>query len=427
MNSVVVIGTQWGDEGKGKIVDWLSGKADIVVRFQGGNNAGHTIQIDGKTYKLSLLPSGIIRGKYAIIGNGVVLDPWALYEEIKSISSQGIVINNNNLAIAENVHLILPLHKKIDELNEAIKGSSLIGTTKKGIGPAYEDKVGRRGIRLCDLFDKNYLINKVESLTSYHNIRLKSQNFKLFNSKDVFDEIVKISNFLTQFSSPVWMKINKEIKNKKKILFEGAQGSLLDIDFGTYPFVTSSNTLAGQINLGTGLGNKNKNYYLGIAKAYTTRVGSGPFPTELEDSIGEYLSQKGNEYGTVTNRKRRCGWFDSVLVKQTVILNGLDSIVITKLDVLDDFDQLKICVGYKLNGEEKNYFPLNSLEQSKIEPVYINMPGWKESTVGIKDWDKLPLNAKKYIKKIGELIDCKISVISNSPEREDTILLENIF
>ena len=427
MTSVTIVGTQWGDEGKGKIVDWLSGEADIVVRFQGGNNAGHTIQNKGKVYKLSLLPSGIARGKKAIIGNGVVLDPWALKKEIEMISNEGIKVSKENLIIAENIQLILPFHKKIDEINEISRGSNLIGTTKKGIGPAYEDKVGRRGIRLCDLYDYKELSKKLENLIAYHNIRLEAKKTPTFNSKEILRELIEISKFLIPFASPVWKYINEASSLDKKILFEGAQGSLLDIDFGTYPFVTSSNTLAGQINLGSGLGKNQQNYVLGITKAYTTRVGSGPFPTELKDSIGEALIKRGNEFGTVTNRKRRCGWFDSVLVKQTAILNGLDALAITKLDVLDDFDNLKICIGYKLNEKKFDYFPFNTEVQKNIKPIYLSLPGWKSSTVGISKWDNLPLNAKNYIKKIEEQTNCKVTVISTSPEREDTILLDKPF
>jgi len=427
MPSVTIVGTQWGDEGKGKVVDWLSGEADIVVRFQGGNNAGHTLQNKGKIYKLSLLPSGITRGKKAIIGNGVVLDPWALKQEIEIISNEGIKVNKENLSIAENIHLILPFHKKIDEINEISRGSNLIGTTKKGIGPAYEDKVGRRGIRLCDLYDHEELSKKLENLTAYHNVRLGDKKNQSFKSNEILKELIEISKFLIPFASPVWKFINEAIFSNKKILFEGAQGSLLDIDFGTYPFVTSSNTLAGQINVGSGLGKNQQNYILGITKAYTTRVGSGPFPTELIDTIGEYLLNKGNEFGTVTNRKRRCGWFDSVLVKQSVILNGLNALVITKLDVLDDLDNLKICTGYELNEKKFDYFPFNTEIQNKIKPIYLTLSGWKSSTVGINKWENLPLNAKKYIKKIEELTNCKVTVISTSPEREDTILLEKPF
>tara|TARA_Y100000590_G_scaffold84843_1_gene94781 strand:- start:5937 stop:7220 length:1284 start_codon:yes stop_codon:yes gene_type:complete len=427
MTNVTIVGTQWGDEGKGKIVDWLSIKADLVVRFQGGNNAGHTLQINGKIYKLSLLPSGIIRGKLGIIGNGVVLDPWALKEEIKTISESGININNKNLMIAENVPLILPIHKKLDELNESLKKENLIGTTKKGIGPAYEDKVGRRAIRLCDLYNKNTLKQKVEFLSNYHNVRFSAGNFEIFNSDKLFDQLVDISIFLKPFISSTWRIINQAILNKKNILFEGAQGSLLDIDFGTYPYVTSSNTLASQVNIGSGLGANKKIYILGIAKAYTTRVGSGPFPTELNDSIGDYLSKTGKEFGTVTSRKRRCGWFDSVLVKQTTILNGLTSLAITKLDVLDNLENIKICIGYNINEKNIEYFPFSEEMQNNIKPIYITMPGWKKSTQGIKNFNDLPLNAKKYINKIEELINCKVTIISTSPEREDTILLENPF
>ncbi|MBI29544.1 MAG: adenylosuccinate synthase [Pelagibacteraceae bacterium] len=426
MSNVTIVGTQWGDEGKGKIVDWLSEKADLVVRFQGGNNAGHTIQIKDKIYKLSLLPSGIVRKKISVIGNGVVLDPWALKEEIASVKKKGIKVDPKILYIAENTTLVLPFYKDIDSLNESLRGKNIIGTTKRGIGPAYEDKVGRRCIRLCDLKNKKKLRIKVQSLVEYHNPRFKYHNKKLLSTKDIYNSLVKISNFINQYSYPVWKLINESMKKNKKILFEGAQGSLLDIDFGTHPFVTSSNTLSGQIYSGTGLGNSS-NYVLGITKAYTTRVGSGPFPTELKNSIGEFLGKQGNEFGTVTNRKRRCGWFDAVLVNQTKILNGLNSLAITKLDVLDKLENIKICSGYRINKKIINYFPADEHSQSLIKPIYISLPGWKSSTVGIKRWDKLPAKAKKYLKTIEKLTNCKITVISTSPERNGTILLESPF
>ena len=427
MPSVTVIGTQWGDEGKGKIVDWLSAKANIVVRFQGGNNAGHTIQIKNKIYKLSLLPSGIIRGKLCIIGNGVVLDLWALKKEIKSISKLGIKINDKKLMVAENTPLILPIHKIIDEINEKIRGSDSIGTTKKGIGPAYEDKVGRRAIRICDLYDRKELKKKIDDLIKFHNYRnLKFKN-KRFNSKEIYNNLIKISGFIKPFTKPVWKILHEATKKNKKILFEGAQGSLLDLDFGTYPFVTSSNTLTGQIYLGTGVNSKYKNYLLGITKAYTTRVGKGPFPTELKNFVGEYLVNQGKEYGTVTGRKRRCGWFDAVLVKQSVILNSLDSIAITKLDVLDELKELKICTHYMYKNKKIDYFPYSQKIQSNLKPIYIKLPGWNKSTAGINKWSDLPKNAKKYLKKIQELVNCKISIVSTSPERDSSILLEKIF
>ena len=427
MPSVTIIGTQWGDEGKGKIVDWLSSEADIVVRFQGGNNAGHTIQIDKDIYKLSLLPSGIVRNKLCMIGNGVVLDPWELKKEIETLSTQGIKINNKNLFIAENITLILPFHKDIDEINERTRGSKSIGTTKRGIGPAYEDKVGRRSVRLCDLLDKENLFNKIKMLAEHHNVRFKEAKLNTINIETVYKKILEISKFLTPFSFPVWKLINESQNRDKKILFEGAQGSLLDIDFGTYPYVTSSNTLAGQMFIGSGLGINKSNYVLGITKAYTTRVGNGPFPTEINDSIGDYLSSKGKEFGTVTNRKRRCGWFDSILVRQSVILNGLNSLAITKLDVLDDLENIKICVGYKIDNKKIDYFPSSISLHKNLKPEYIDMPGWKTSTLDINNWDKLPLNAKNYLKKIEELTKCKIAVVSTGPDRNSTILIEKPF
>ena len=420
-----IIGTQWGDEGKGKIVDWLSSKADVVVRFQGGNNAGHTIVIEDKVYKLNLLPSGIIRGKKCIIGNGVVLDPWALINEINTLKKQGLKIDNNNLIIADNICLILPVHKIIDEINENLRGDENLGTTKKGIGPAYEDKVGRRSIRLCDLKNKKLIEKKVTNLLNFHNLRLEKYN-KVIDKDKLVDDLFKISSVLNSFSNPVWKLINDFGDKNSFILFEGAQGALLDIDFGTYPYVTSSNTSAGQIFSGTGFGIKKNHRVLGISKAYTTRVGSGPFPTELTDKIGNHLGEKGQEFGTVTKRKRRCGWFDTNLVKQSVKISGITDIVLTKLDVLDELNSIKICIGYKLGNEEYDYLPSNEYEQSSVEPIYETLPGWKESTFGIQKWDELPINAKKYILFLERLIETKISIISTGPERNQTIDKINI-
>ena len=420
-----VIGTQWGDEGKGKIVDWLSSKADVVVRFQGGNNAGHTIVIDDKIFKLNLLPSGIIRGKKCIIGNGVVLDPWALIAEIKNLDSQGLNITNQNLLIAENVCLILPIHKIIDEINELSRGNEIIGTTKKGIGPAYEDKVGRRAIRLCDLHNKNLLEKKISDLVKFHSPRLNEYNKKIDPDK-LLSDLSNLSTYYRKFSSPVWKILNELGEKNKFILFEGAQGALLDIDFGTYPYVTSSNTSAGQIFSGTGFGIKKNHRVFGITKAYTTRVGSGPFPTELTDSIGEYLGEKGNEFGTVTKRKRRCGWFDINLVKQSVKISGITDIVLTKLDVLDDLEMIKICVGYTLNNETYDYLPFNESEQLLVKPIYKTLSGWNESTFGITKWENLPLKAQEYILFLEGLIDTKISIISTGPERNQTIDRKNL-
>ena len=420
-----VIGTQWGDEGKGKIVDWLSLKADAVVRFQGGNNAGHTLKIDNKVFKLNLLPSGIIRGKNCIIGNGVILDPWALKEEIIKLENQGIEINTKNLQIAENICLILPIHKILDGINEEGRGEENIGTTKKGIGPAYEDKIGRRSIRLCDLNDKDLVRKKIKNLVSYHSLRLKYFKKEIDEDKLFFD-LLDVYKDISIYSSPVWKKINDLGKKNKIILFEGAQGALLDIDFGTYPFVTSSNTSSGQIFAGTGFGIKNGHEVFGITKAYTTRVGSGPFPTELHDKIGDYLGTKGQEFGTVTKRKRRCGWFDANLVRQTIQISGINHIVLTKLDVLDDLEEIKICVGYNINGEKYDYLPFNENQQKEIKPIYEIMPGWKEKTFGIKKWNDLPLNAKKYINYLEKIIETKISIISTGPERTQTIDKNNI-
>ena len=415
-----VIGTQWGDEGKGKIVDWLSSKAEAVVRFQGGNNAGHTLKIKNKVFKLNLLPSGIIRGKKCIIGNGVVLDPWALQEEILKLKKQGIKINSKNLQIAENICLILPLHKILDSINESNRGSESLGTTKKGIGPAYEDKIGRRSIRLCDLSDKKILKRKLNNLILFHSLRLRKSKMNI-NVKKILKDLISIYKTLKKFSYPVWITINKLGKKNKLILFEGAQGSLLDIDFGTYPYVTSSNTSSGQIFAGTGFGFKQNNKVFGITKAYTTRVGAGPFPTELNNKIGDYLGKKGKEFGTVTLRKRRCGWFDANLVKQSVMISGVENIVLTKLDVLDELDELKICIGYKINGKKFDYLPFGENLQSKVKPIYKKIQGWQKSTYGLTKWSALPAEAKNYIKTIEEIIGVDISIISTGPERSQTI------
>ena len=415
-----VIGTQWGDEGKGKIVDWLSSKAEAVVRFQGGNNAGHTLKIKKKVFKLNLLPSGIIRGKKCIIGNGVVLDPWALQEEILKLKKQGIKINSKNLQIAENICLILPLHKILDSINESNRGRESLGTTKKGIGPAYEDKIGRRSIRLCDLSDKKILKRKLDNLILFHSLRLRKSKMNI-NVKKILKDLISIYKTLKKFSYPVWITINKLGKKNKLILFEGAQGSLLDIDFGTYPYVTSSNTSSGQIFAGTGFGFKQNNKVFGNTKAYTTRVGAGPFPTELNNKIGDYLGKKGKEFGTVTLRKRRCGWFDANLVKQSVMISGVENIVLTKLDVLDELDELKICIGYKINGKKFDYLPFGENLQSKVKPIYKKIQGWQKSTYGLTKWSALPAEAKNYIKTIEEIIGVDISIISTGPERSQTI------
>ncbi len=420
-----IVGTQWGDEGKGKIVDWLSSKADYVARFQGGNNAGHTIKVDENVYKLNLLPSGIIRNKKCLIGNGVVLDPWALINEIRNLRNQKIQIDKDNLFIAENVCLILPIHKLIDEINELSLGNNLIGTTKKGIGPAYEDKVGRRAIRLCDLSNHDSLKNKIKSLYNFHEPRL-SKLKKNLDFEKAFEELVKISTEIINFSAPVWKIINDAGKENRFILFEGAQGSLLDIDFGTYPYVTSSNTSAGQIFSGTGFGIKENHKVLGITKAYTTRVGSGPFVTELDNEIGDHFVKKGQEFGTVTKRKRRCGWFDAVLVGQSIAINGITDVVLTKLDVLDELEEIKVCVGYETKNKKYSYLPFDENIHNLLMPVYETIPGWQKSTFGLTSWDDLPKKAQDYISFLELKIQKNISIISTGPDRAHTIDRNNL-
>ena len=428
MSNVAVVGAQWGDEGKGKIVDWLSEKADVIVRFQGGHNAGHTLVIDNITYKLKLLPSGIVRkNKISIIGNGVVIDPWALLDEIKQMKNLGIKISNENLFIAENATLILPFHKELDGMREDSKNTDKIGTTRRGIGPAYEDKVGRRGIRLMDLANRENLSKKIDMMSFHHNSIRKAFGKKILNKKKLINDLSKISSKILKYSKPIWKKIDEFKKKNKTILFEGAQGILLDVDHGTYPFVTSSNTVAGASLAGTGCGPDTINYILGIVKAYTTRVGEGPFPTELKNAIGKKIGKRGKEFGTVTNRKRRCGWFDAVLVKQSCIISGVNGIAFTKIDVLDEFKDLYICVAYKLNGKKIDYFPSALQDQIKAKPIYKRMNGWLKNTRGVKKWKDLPLNAQKYISFIKEFCGIKISSISTSPKREDTILLKNPF
>jgi len=428
MKNIVVVGSQWGDEGKGKIVDWLSDQADVVIRFQGGHNAGHTLVIDGVTYKLRLLPSGIVRkNKISIIGNGVVVDPWALLEEIKEIKSKGVDVNENNFIISESANLILPFHREMDEIREDAAGKRKIGTTRRGIGPAYEDKVGRRSIRVMDLRSESNLEHRLENVLLHHNAIRKGLGKKIYKKDELKKELLKIAPEILKFSQPVWLKIDEFKKQGKKILFEGAQGILLDVDHGTYPFVTSSNTVAASAATGTGCGPSTINYVLGITKAYTTRVGEGPFPTELTDDIGEQLGFRGKEFGTVTSRKRRCGWFDGVLVRQTIKVSGIDGIALTKLDVLDELDEIKMCVQYELEGKKMDYLPAAVEDQVKIKPIYKKFKGWKSPTSGIKNIDILPENAKKYIYAIEDFIGAKISSISTSPERDDTILLENPF
>ena len=428
MKNVVVVGSQWGDEGKGKIVDWLSSEADVVVRFQGGHNAGHTLVIDGITYKLRLLPSGIVRkNKISIIGNGVVVDPWALLEEIEEIKSKGVEISEKNLIISEAANLILPFHREMDEIREDTAGKAKIGTTRRGIGPAYEDKVGRRSIRVMDLISEKNLDQRLETVLMHHNAIRKGLGKDLFQKDKLKKDLLKIAPKILRYSQPVWKRINEFSQKRKKILFEGAQGILLDVDHGTYPFVTSSNTVASSAATGSGCGPNSINYVLGITKAYTTRVGEGPFPTELTDKIGEKLGLRGKEFGTVTSRKRRCGWFDGVLVRQTIKISGITGIALTKLDVLDELDEIKICIAYELNGKKIDYLPAAVDDQLKVKPVYKSFKGWKSSTKGIKDINDLPQKAKNYILDLEKFIETKISSISTSPERNDTILIEDPF
>ena len=428
MANVAVIGSQWGDEGKGKIVDWLSNRADVVVRFQGGHNAGHTLVIDGVTYKLSLLPSGIVRGgKLSIIGNGVVIDPWALAKEIKYIINLGIKVSPESLKIAENATLILPLHQRLDSLREGLSGDDKIGTTKRGIGPAYEDKVGRRAIRVTDLANEKSLSYKVNKLVDHHNIILRGMEEKELISDDVFKELVSITDKILPYMARVSSVLSEVRKAGKRILFEGAQGVMLDNDHGTYPYVTSSNTISPTALSGVGQNLKALNFVLGITKAYTTRVGEGPFPTEQENEIGEELGKKGHEFGTNTGRKRRCGWIDAVMVKHAIETGGIDGIALTKLDVLDGFETIKICTGYTLNGKEIDYFPIASEDQFNVIPIYEDIKGWSDSTYGARTWNDLPAEAIKYVKRLEELIGCSVSLLSTSPEREDTILVKDPF
>ena len=428
MKNVVVVGSQWGDEGKGKIVDWLSSEADVVVRFQGGHNAGHTLVIDGVTYKLRLLPSGIVRkNKISIIGNGVVVDPWALLDEIKEIREKGIKVDEDNFIISESANLILPFHKEMDEIREDSAGKAKIGTTRRGIGPAYEDKVGRRSIRVMDLVSESNLDHRLETVLIDHNAIRKGLGKKIFEKNQLKKDLLKIAPLILKFSQPVWKKLDEFKSKGKKILFEGAQGILLDVDHGTYPFVTSSNTVASSAATGTGCGVNTINYVLGITKAYTTRVGEGPFPTELKDEVGEILGTRGKEFGTVTSRKRRCGWFDGVLVRQTIKISGINGIALTKLDVLDELDEIKICIGYELKGKKIDYLPAAVEDQLQVKPIYKIFNGWKTSTKGIKSLNDLPKNAQEYIKGLEKFIETKVASISTSPERKDTILIENPF
>ena len=428
MKNVVVVGSQWGDEGKGKIVDWLSSEADVIIRFQGGHNAGHTLVINGVVYKLRLLPSGIVRkNKISIIGNGVVVDPWALLDEIYEIKSKGVEVNSENLILSEAATLILPFHKEMDEIREDAAGKSKIGTTRRGIGPAYEDKIGRRSIRVMDLASESNLDKRLDVVLSHHNAIRKGLGKTEFKKEQLKENLLDIAPQILKFSQPVWKKIDEYKSQNKKILFEGAQGVLLDVDHGTYPFVTSSNTVASSAATGSGCGINTINYVLGITKAYTTRVGEGPFPTELTDEIGELLGTRGKEFGTVTSRKRRCGWFDGVLVRQTIKISGIDGIALTKLDVLDELDEIKLCIAYEINGKKFDYLPASVDDQFIAKPIYKSFKGWKSSTVGIKKFEELPENAKYYIKELEKFIETRISSISTSPERNDTILMQNPF
>ena len=429
MANVVVIGSQWGDEGKGKIVDWLSSRADVIVRFQGGHNAGHTLVVDGKTYKLSLFPSGVVReGKLSIIGNGVVIDPWAFSDELKRLRKLDIDINSDNLKIAENAVLILPMHRNLDILREnRSDNNSKIGTTKRGIGPAYEDKIGRRAIRVVDLADSSGLRKKLEKLVDHHNIILRGMYEQEIDTDEIYNDLINISEVILPFKARIQQILSEARISGKKILYEGAQGVLLDIDHGTYPYVTSSNTIAAAAAVGSGQGIKALNYVLGITKAYTTRVGEGPFPSEQDNEIGNELGERGHEFGTVTGRKRRCGWFDSIIVKHAVQTAGIDGIALTKLDVLDGFEKIKICVGYKLDGKTIDYFPTSTDEQFIVKPIFEELEGWKDSTQGARFWNDLPAEAIKYVKRLEELIGTTVSLLSTSPEREDTILVKDPF
>ena len=428
MANVVVVGAQWGDEGKGKLVDWLSERADVVARFQGGHNAGHTLVIDGKVYKLSLLPSGIVRGgKLSVIGNGVVLDPWHLISEIEKLRGQGVEITTENLIIAENAPLILPLHGELDRARESQTDSAKIGTTGRGIGPAYEDKVGRRAIRVADLADSATLETRVDRLLTHHDALRRGLGMEPIDRSALLAQLVEIAPQVLPYAKPVWKVMNDVRRAGKRILFEGAQGALLDIDFGTYPFVTSSNVIAGQAATGVGVGPGAIDFVLGIVKAYTTRVGEGPFPAELFDADGQRLGERGHEFGTVTGRKRRCGWFDAALVRQTCATSGMSGIALTKLDVLDGFNTLKICVAYELDGERLEYLPTAADQQARCKPIYEEMAGWSDTTAGARSWTELPAGAIKYVRRIEELIQCPVALLSTSPEREDTILVTDPF
>jgi adenylosuccinate synthase len=428
MGNVVVVGAQWGDEGKGKIVDWLSERADVIARFQGGHNAGHTLVIDGTVYKLSLLPSGIVRpGKLSVIGNGVVLDPWALLGEIERLEGQGVAISPENLMIAENTPLILPLHQDLDRIREEAAGAAKIGTTGRGIGPAYEDKVGRRSVRVADLGDEATLDTRLDRLLAHHDALRQGLGAPAIDRAELKAKLMAVAPQVLRYAGPVWQVLDEKRREGRWILFEGAQGALLDIDFGTYPYVTSSNTLAGMAATGSGMGPGAVDFVLGIVKAYTTRVGEGPFPAELTDAVGQRLGERGHEFGTVTGRKRRCGWFDAVLVRQTCTTSGVTGIALTKLDVLDGFEELKICVGYELDGARIDHLPMAAAQQARVRPIYETMDGWSETTAGARSWAELPAQAIKYVRRIEELIGCPVAMLSTSPERDDTILVTDPF
>ncbi len=427
MANVTVIGAQWGDEGKGKIVDWLASRADVVVRFQGGHNAGHTLVVGNEVYKLSLLPSGIVRGTLSVIGNGVVLDPWHFRDEVAKLKGQGVDISPENLQIAETCPLILPFHRDLDGLREDASGAGKIGTTRRGIGPAYEDKVGRRAIRVCDLAHLDDLDAQMDRICAHHDALRAGFGLGGIDRQRLIDDLWDIAAFILPFAKPVWHSLNHARKQGKRILFEGAQGVLLDVDHGTYPFVTSSNTIAGTASGGSGLGPSAAGFVLGIVKAYTTRVGSGPFPTEQENADGQRLGERGHEFGTVTGRKRRCGWFDAVLVRQSAAVSGITGIALTKLDVLDGFETLKICVGYRIGEKTYDYLPPHAADQARVEPIYEEMDGWNEITAGARSWADLPAQAIKYVRRIEELIECPVAMVSTSPEREDTIMVRDPF
>jgi adenylosuccinate synthase len=427
MSGVVVVGAQWGDEGKGKIVDWLCNRADVVVRFQGGHNAGHTLVVGNTTYKLALLPSGVVQGKLSIIGNGVVVDPWALAEEIAKIEKQGVKISAEKLVLSDQAALILPFHRDLDAAREAQAGAASIGTTKRGIGPAYEDKVGRRAIRVADLADPEAVAWKIERLTAHHNALRKGLDLPEIDVPALKKDLAEIAPSVLKYAQPAWRVLNAAFEDSKRVLFEGAQGMLLDVDHGTYPFVTSSNVAAGQASAGSGVGPRKISYVLGLVKAYTTRVGAGPFPTELHDDIGKRLGEVGHEFGTNTGRARRCGWFDAVLVRQSVALSGIDGIALTKLDVLDGFDEIKICTGYEVGGKTLDYLPASLKEQAAVTPIYESLEGWNATTRGVRSSKDLPANAIKYVRRIEELIGCPAALVSTSPERDDVILMRDPF